>query len=182
MIDPLIPRIIAFGLSLMLIGAAWHKLAGRQSFRAVLEDYRLFPAVSLNFLTWLVPAVEAILAAAWLFVLVPAVVAIASSLLLAAYATAIAINLRRGRAYIGCGCGFAPGIENQPLSWTLVVRNLLLIALALVTLLPQAQRSLGLADHALLVLALLVTVLLHSAVMQLLHNGTALRSWSEAHE
>lgn len=185
MIDPLIPRIIAVGFSLMLIGAAWHKLAGRQSFRAVLEDYRLFPAVSLNILSWLVPAVEATLAAAWLFFLAPAVVAgaaMATSLLLAAYATAIAINLRRDRAYISCGCGFAPGIEEQPLSWALVVRNLLLIALALVALLPQAQRSLGLADHAVLVLALLVTALLYSAVTQLLRNRTAHRSWSEAHE
>jgi hypothetical protein len=186
MIDPLIPRIIAVGFSLMLIGAAWHKLAGWQSFRAALEDYRLFPDVSLNILTWLVPAVEAMLAAAWLFVLAPAVVAavvaMATALLLAAYAAAIAINLRRDRAYISCGCGFAPGSENQPLSWALVVRNLLLIALALVALLPQAQRSLGLADHAVLVLALVVTALLYSAVTQLLRNRTAHRSWSEAHE
>jgi hypothetical protein len=182
MIDPLIPRIIAVGFSLIWFGAAWHKLSARQSFCGVLEDYRLFPAASLNFLSWLVPAVEAILAAAWLFALIPVITITATSALLAIYATAIAINLRRGRADIGCGCGFSPAADDQPLSWALVLRNLLLLALAVVPLLPQAQRSLGIADHALLVLALLVTALLHSAVAQLFRNHSALGSWSEARD
>jgi hypothetical protein len=182
MIDPLIPRIIAVGLGLMWFGAAWHKFSARLSFRSVLEQYRLFPASSLDILSWLVPAVEVTLAAAWLFALVPVITVTATSALLIAYATAIAINLRRGRAHIGCGCGFSAGADDQPLSWILVSRNLLCVVLALVALLPQAQRSLGFADHALLVLALLVTMLVHTAVMQLLHNRSAFRSWSEAHE
>ena len=182
MIDPLIPQIVAVGFGLMWLGAAWHKFAAHQSFRAVLEDYRLLPAASLRSLAWLVPVVEATLAAAWLFALVPVITVAVTSALLAAYAGAIAINLRRGRAYIGCGCGLAPGADDQPLSWMLVLRNLLLLAVALVGLLPQVQRSLGFADYALLVLALLVTVLLHTAVMQLLRNRAALQSWSEAHE
>jgi hypothetical protein len=182
MIDPLIPRIIAIGIGLLWLGAAWHKLAARQSFRGVLEQYRLFPAAALDILSWLVPAAEAMLAAAWLFALAPAITISATSALLIAYATAIAINLLRGRAYIGCGCGFSPGADDRPLSWILVLRNLLIVALALVALLPQAQRSLGFADHALLVLALLVTVLLYTAVMQMLHNRSAFRSWSEMHE
>jgi hypothetical protein len=182
MIDPLIARIIAVGFSLIWFGAAWHKLAARQSFRAVLEDYRLLPTTSLDVLVWLVPAVEATLAAAWVFAFLPALTIPATSALLIAYATAIAINLRRGRAYIGCGCGFSPGADDQPLSWMLVLRNLLFVALALVASLPQAERSLGIGDHALLVLALLVAVLLHTAAMQLLRNRTAMHSWSEAHE
>lgn len=182
MIDPLIPHIVAVGFGFMWLGAALHKFAARQSFRAVLEDYRLLPAASLGSLAWLLPAVESTLAAAWLFGLVPVITIAATSALLAAYAAAIGINLRRGRAYIGCGCGLSPGADDQPLSWMLVLRNLLLLAVALVGLLPQAERSLGIADHAVLVLALLVTVLLHTAVKQLLRNRSALQSWSEAHE
>lgn len=182
MIDPLIPRIIEVGFSLLWLGAAWHKFAARQSFRRILEDYRLLPAMSVNILALLVPVVEALLAAAWLFALAPAVVSVATSALLAVYATAVAINLLRGRAYIGCGCGFSPGADGPPLSWALVFRNLLLIAMALVTLLPQSQRALGLADYALLVLALLFTALLHSAMTQLLRNRTALGAWSDVHD
>lgn len=182
MIDPLIPRIIAVGLGLMWFGAAWHKFAARQSFRGVLEQYRLFPAASLDILSWLVPAVEVMMAAAWLFALTPVLTVTTTSALLIAYGAAIAVNLRRGRAHIGCGCGFSAGADDQPLSWVLVLRNLLLVAMALFALLPQAQRSLGIADHALLVLALLFTMLLHTAVMQLLRNHSAFRSWSEAHE
>lgn len=182
MIDPLVPRIIAVGFGLLWLGAAWHKFAAPQLFRAVLANYRLLPAASLDVLTWLLPAVEAMLAAAWLMAFAPAITITVTSALLIAYATAIAINLRRGRAHIGCGCGFAPGADDQPLSWVLVLRNLLFVALALVALLRQAERSLGIADHALLVLALLVTVLLYTAAMQLLRNRTAFRAWSEAHE
>ncbi len=182
MIDPLIPRIIVVGFSLMLIGAACHKLAAPQSFRAVLDDYKLLPAASLSWLTWLVPVFEATLAVAWLLALEPTITITATAALLAAYAMAIAINLQRGRAYIGCGCAFSPGADDQPLSWMLVLRNLLLVALALSALLPQAQRSLGIADHAFLVLALLVTVLLHTAMLQLLRNRKAFHSWSEAHD
>lgn len=182
MIDPLIPRIIAVGFGLMWFGAAWHKFAAPQSFRAVLEDYRLVPAVLLSFLTWLVPIFEAALAAAWLLAPVQSVVTTATSVLLGAYAIAIAINLRRGRAEIGCGCGFSPGSDGQALSWALVLRNLLLIGMALIPLLPQENRSLGIADHALLLLSLLVIALLHGAMTQLLRNREALGSWSEVHE
>jgi Methylamine utilisation protein MauE len=182
MIDPLIPRIIAVGFGLMWFGAAWHKFASHQSFRTVLDEYQLLPTASLAILSWLVPIIEATLAIAWFFAFVPAITIAATSALLAAYATAIAINLWRGRADIGCGCGFSPVADDQPLSWMLVLRNLLLLAAALVPLLPQAQRSLGIADHALLVLALLVTALLHIAVMQLLRNRRALHSWSVAHD
>jgi hypothetical protein len=182
MIDPLIPRIIAVGFGLMWLGAAWHKFAAPQSFRGVLENYRLLPAASLSVLTWMLPAVEAMLAAAWLVAFAPDITITVTSALLIAYATAIAINLRRGRAYIDCGCGLSPGAVDRPLSWILVWRNLLFVALALVGLLPQSERSLGIADHALLVLALLVAVLLYIAVMQLLRNRTAYRAWSEAHE
>ncbi len=182
MIDPLIPRIIEVGFGLMWLGAACHKFAAPEAFRAVLENYRLLPAAPLNVLAWLVPAIEATLAAAWLVAMAPAITVAATSALLIAYATAIAINLRRGRAHIGCGCGFSPAADDQPLSWILVLRNLMFVALALVALLPQAERSLGIADHALLVLALLGTVLMYTAAMQLLRNRTAFRAWSEAHE
>lgn len=182
MIDPLIPRILAVGFGLLWLGAAWHKFAARDSFRGVLADYRLLPAGSLVFVSWMVPAVETALAAAWLLSLWPVVTVSATAIVLAAYATAIAINLWRGRRHIACGCSFTPDTGEQSLSWTLVLRNLLLVLAAAATLLPQTLRPLSIADHVVLVLALLVAMLLHTAVMQLLRNRGAFRAWSKAHE
>jgi hypothetical protein len=57
---------------------------------------------------------------------------IASILLLALFAVAMAINLRRGRAHIDCGCG--QSFLKQTLSWTLIARNAALVALLLPSL------------------------------------------------
>lgn len=182
MIDPLVPRILAVGFGLLWIGAAWHKFEARESFQGVLADYQLLPARSSGVLSRLLPMIEAALSAAWLFALWPVATVSATAMVLAAYATAIAINLMRGRTHIACGCSFSVGSGEQPLSWTLVLRNLLLIVLALVTLLPQTQRLLSVPDYVVLVLALLVAMLLHTAVTQLLHNRGLFRAWRKAHE
>jgi hypothetical protein len=182
MIDPLISKIIAIGFCLLLLGAAGHKLSARESFRGVLEGYRLFPAIALRPLSLLVPFIELALGAAWLFPTVRSVTAVGTAVLLATYGTAITINLLRGRAYIDCGCGFSSATDDHPLSWTLVVRNLMLLSCALPTLLPQAQRSLRAADYLVLVLALAVILLLHGAVSQLLKNRAAMSAWSLGNE
>lgn len=182
MIDPLLPRILAVGLGLMWFGAAWHKLGDRGAFREVLAGYRLLPAAMLGVASWLLPAIEAMLAAAWLLALRPEWTVAATAALLAAYAAAIAINLLRGHRHIACGCGFSPVSGELSLSWTLVLRNLVLALLAAVTLWPQAQRALSFADLAVLVLTLLVTVLLHMALTQLLRNRGAFRARSHAHD
>jgi hypothetical protein len=46
--------------------------------------------------------------------------------MLGVYATGMAVNIRRGRTTIECGCGGA----GQPLGWPLVIRNLVLMAIA----------------------------------------------------
>ncbi|WP_289141256.1 MauE/DoxX family redox-associated membrane protein [uncultured Brevibacillus sp.] len=51
--------------------------------------------------------------------------AVLGGLLLILYSVAIAINLLRGRRDISCGCGGVAG--NHPISWLLVLRNLLLM-------------------------------------------------------
>jgi hypothetical protein len=46
--------------------------------------------------------------------------------LLLIFAAAMAVNIRRGRRHIDCGCGHA-GLRQQ-LGWSMVVRNLLMAA------------------------------------------------------
>lgn len=185
MIDPLITKLIAASFALLLLGAGWHKLAAPSAFRAIVADYQLLPTFTLTLVTWLVPLLEASLAFAWFawiagFEFVN--VAIATSSLMALYASAIAINLLRGRVHIGCGCGFSIQAEDQPLSWLLVVRNIFLIAISLVTLLPAIDRELQITDYLVLCISIVVVLLLQSAVSQLLRNGSAIGSWRDSYE
>lgn len=114
-------------LCLILLQAAWHKLADYPRFLGFLADYRLLPH-SLE-----KPAAVALLLCELAFaglLLHPAshaLGALGGAFLLLLYALAIAINLKRGRHHIECGCGGT----TQPLSASLILRNLLLGGLAL---------------------------------------------------
>ena len=153
---------LGLGLALLFGVAAGHKLADRARFLAVLGNYDLVPAGLVPLAGMAIVAAEA--AAALLLTLPPvrahgACVAVA---LLAAYALAIAINLLRGRTRIDCGClGFG---RHDRIAWTLVARNLALIALALALLLPASPRRLVALD-VLTISASLVTVALLAATL-----------------
>ncbi len=128
MLDPLILKLVSIGFGLLLLLAAVHKLTALPKFRATLTAYEIMPGALIAPASILVPIVEALLGAAWLFNIAPTFVAMTTAALLGSYLFAIAINLLRGRIHIDCGCtmGTAAG-RDQQLSWGLVARNSILI-------------------------------------------------------
>ena len=183
MIDPLLMRVIAGSCALLLLLSAWHKLAAPDGFLVALGEYQLLPAVLLRPAAMLLPALESSLGLAWLAGYAPETVAMLTAALLTMYAAAIAINLRRGRAHISCGCGFGGASGgDQPLSWWLVARNLLLGALALLATLPATSRALGAYDWLTLALALAASGLLYAGASQLMRNGASISSWRQRHD
>jgi hypothetical protein len=121
-----------------------HKLRAPAVFRSALDEYRLLPQ-SLSALAAVILIVAELLAA--LLVLIPAVraagfVIMAGLLLL--YTAGIGINLYRGRRDIDCGCG-GPASRHELSGW-LVVRNVLLIGLVVLALVPSTGRSLNWLD------------------------------------
>ena len=178
MIDPLLPKAIAFGFAVLFIGSAWHKLSGLGRFEAVLRDYRLLPTYMSRPLTLLIPAIELTLGLGWISGLLPRIAALASAGLLATYALAMGINLLRGRIYIDCGCGFGVASEmEQALSSSLVARNVLLIGLAVLSLVPVAERDLGMTDYVAILAGLLTAILLYAGSGQLIKNRAAIKTW-----
>jgi hypothetical protein len=178
MIDPLLSRTIAFGFAVLFIGTAWHKLSALGRFSAILRDYRLLPALLIRPLTLLIPAIELTLVLGWLSNLSPRVTAMTSAALLSTYALAMIINLGRGRIYIDCGCGFGASIgEGQALSSSLVARNILLIGIALLSLVPTSGRDLGITDLALVFASTLIAILLYASSEQLIQNRAAIVTW-----
>jgi hypothetical protein len=164
MLDTLPHLTLALALAALFAAAAVHKLRAREHWPAVLRQYRLLPGVLVAPVAALLPLTEALAAAALLWPRTSTAGAMIIAALLLAYAYALAINLRRGRTSIDCGClgaqrrlGIAP--------W-MVGRNLLLAALALALLLPTNGRVLGAAEPA-LALVFVVTLAFLYPVLQI---------------
>lgn len=178
MIDPLVLRLTAFALGALLLGAAWHKARQGPRFEAILADYQVLPVAVIWVTARLIPALEALLGLAWLAGWALPLVASVTAGLFAVYGLGIAINLLRGRLHIDCGCGLGgPTRKGGTLSWLLVARNGLLIAVSLLAWIPPAQRQLGGVDWLTTVAGLVTAALLFGAISQLVTNRAAIRVW-----
>ena len=142
MIDPLITIVIATSLAILFLLAARHKISAPRWFEAQLAAYRLVPDSLLTPTARVLPWIEVAVALGMLFDLTRPFAAITAALLLSVYAAAMAINLRRGRSAIDCGCGDTP----QPLSSLLILRNTVLALGAILLLAPVATRQLSPLD------------------------------------
>lgn len=143
-LEPLVQATITSGLALLFANAVMHKLRDVARFRETLNRYELLPRVLVPAAAGLIIATEIAVVIACLMPVWRAVGAASGAALLLLYATAMGINLRRGRVSMDCGCG---GVnERQTLEWWMVRRNLLLAALALVATLPVSAREFGWSD------------------------------------
>lgn len=179
MLDPLILKAISIGLGLMFAIAAWHKLSDGPQFRVTLLEYQVLPEALVGAASRIIPAIEMFLGGAWLLgATLQGITAIGSAALLGAYALVIGINIGRGRVHFDCGCGFGGKRDNeQYLSGGLIVRNLVLIAAALITLLPVPDRDLVAGDYLTLLASLVAGALMFAAANQLLANRSAINTW-----
>lgn len=179
LLDPLIVKAISIGLGLMFVVTAYHKLSEAAHFRVTLLEYQVIPETLVPPASRVIPIVELLLGGAWLLGdYGHGMTATGSALLLTVYALAIGINIKRGRVHFDCGCGFGGKSENeQYLSGRLIIRNVVLVFAALLTLLPANNRILGFGDYLTLLAALLAGALLFAAANQLLANRTAIDTW-----
>ena len=132
MLDPVIGILIVACLTVLFASAAIHKLRDPAKFRAAFSAYAVLPPGVAPGAAAIIPLLELCVA---LGLLAPRTRAIAGSVgivLLLGYAAGMAVNLRRGRRDIACGCG-GPD-ERRPIAAWMAWRNLalaLLLALAL---------------------------------------------------
>jgi hypothetical protein len=128
-------------IALIFLRAAWHKLRDVESFAALAADYRLVPVWAVGGVARALIVLEAGLALALIMPKLEPVGAGIAVVMLLIYSVAMATNILRGRKQLDCGCG---GGESQGLGWPLVVRNLLLAAIAVLALEPhEIPRSVG---------------------------------------
>jgi hypothetical protein len=176
--DPVTVGTLVGTLALVMFAAAWHKLAERDAFAGALAAYRLLPPASAGAVARLLPFVEIAIGACALLPATRSPALVAMALLMLAYAAAMGINLARGRSDIDCGCGG----ETQPLSWGLVLRNLVLAGAALVASRPALERSMDWVDALTLVLGVLAFYALYLMADELLRQATRLARLGQERE
>ena len=147
-------------LAFVFLRAAWHKARSLPHFQAQLDAYQLLPdavlpAVARLFLLLEIAVALTLPVWAWS---TPVLVA---GGLLAIYTGALAISLLRGMKNLDCGCG---GETAQAITWALVLRNGFLIVLALIAMLPTAQRGVSLLEFATIVPACIAVILVYCSV------------------
>jgi len=118
-------QMVLAGLFLSTAVAKWQDMTLHI---AIVQDYRIVPKSWSRFFGRAETVVELALAVLLLLGLFRSVALLGAVLLLALYTVAITVNLFRGRTEVSCGCGGAAGTHR--LSWWLVLRNAVLMAMA----------------------------------------------------
>jgi hypothetical protein len=165
-LDPLVILIACGVLIVVFVRAIWHKLSEFAVFKALVADYEILPENLVAPAALILALLESAIV---LGLIVPAtrqVAAIGTFLLLATYAVAIGINLRRGRYLIDCGCGGA----GQGLSWFLVGRNAMLAVIALMAAASPTMRAIAATDAVVLALSVVTVWILILAGEQVAAN------------
>jgi len=170
-LDPALHAALRCALALLWLVSAGHKLRDPARFRAALTGYRLIPAPAVRGFAAGIAGLELALGLALLAPATGPAPALATAALLALYALAIAANLVRGRRAIDCGCGAQP----RPLAEGLVLRNAVLIGIALAAALPATGRELVWIDATSILGGSAALATLYAAADAALANGVRSR-------
>jgi Methylamine utilisation protein MauE len=144
--DPLLELTVAWALAVLFAASTAHKLAALAEWPGVVRNYRLLPETLTVTAAGVLLIAGALTAAALVWPATRRIGACAAAAQLIVFAAAIAVNLRRGRMSIDCGC-FASRLRQRLSGWV-VARNLILAPLALGLLLPEKPRELTALDIA----------------------------------
>lgn len=171
-VDPLFWQVARWLLFGIFAVALWHKLRARAAFIVIVDDYRLLPGRAAPAAAHMIMGLEALVPAGLFFAGTARAAAVLAMVLLGAYAAAIVINLLRGRRDIDCGCtGPADGGGGRHrLSAWLPVRNVGLMALGAVVVMPTSARELLWLDTAGIAAGAAVALLVYLAMDQLTAN------------
>lgn len=160
-IDPAISWAISLSVAALFAAAAAHKLRDWTQFREIVRNYQLLPRRMVPAAAATTIALELSTALLILLVATRPIGALLAAGLLIAYATAMAINLGRGRVNLDCGC---LGIgRRQAVRWWMVTRNVLIAAFALIAGQPMVAREITALDAVTVVCAAVSLAFLYAA-------------------
>lgn len=168
-LDPVLIHATSYLLGTLFLVGALDKLKHRHVFIGAVQAYRLLPVPAVVVFSFLLALTELSIGfALW----IPAVwpfAQFAGVALLMLVTGAVMINLLRGHTEMDCGCGGASA--DQPLSWHLIARNGILVALLLGASATPVLRELVWLDYVSIALAAAVGFGLYATANQLLANA-----------
>ena len=144
-------------LGLLFLRTAWGKWRDLPAFGAIVRDYRLLPDGFTRPAASLLAGMEFLLGGLLLSGQLAALAGGLAAALLLLFAGAMAINLRRGRANISCGC-LPAYAARATLSWGGVAATSLLVPPAMLAAVPWQVADLGTQLQAALAGLLLFTL------------------------
>jgi Methylamine utilisation protein MauE len=165
-LDPAIGLLLVAALALLFASASLHKFRDLRRFEEIFAAYGVLPILARWHLSWAIPLLELGVAGGLLFNDSRPYAAAVGIVLLASYAGAIGINLKRGRRDLACGCG-GPD-ERRPIARWMVWRNVLLALALASTFSPWTPRPLDFTDGVTVAFGLLTFALLYLCVDQLM--------------
>jgi uncharacterized membrane protein YphA (DoxX/SURF4 family) len=119
------------GIGSLLTASGLVKIwGGHQRFRNIVEAYELLPRWAIAPAALLIPWLEIAIGLGVLIGTLWPLPVVAAAVLLAAFAVALAINVRRGHTNLDCGCFADP--HSRTLSWRSVVGRVALASVSLV--------------------------------------------------
>jgi len=167
-------------LSVILLRAALHKQRNRLSFQAELKAYQLLPDSLVSIAAIALLITEAftslmLLNPDWNF---PALIA---AVLFGVYALAMLVNLLKGRNTIDCGCS-GPLFSNKEMakktiSGSLVIRNLLLMSLALFCTTSVNRGESGALEIFIVLAGAFAGLFLYESIEQAIANAQGYQRW-----
>jgi hypothetical protein len=157
-LDPILGGVLLPAFAILFGSAAFHKWRSLNQFHRIFAAYGVLP-YRWHGLASLVPVLETLVAAGLLGPRTRLPAGCLGMTLLVGYAGAMALNLRRGRRDIACGCG-GPD-ERRPIAAWMVWRNGALLLLLALALLPANGRALQATDWLTVVCGLAATVLVY---------------------
>ena len=161
-IDPVPASVLVLALAALWTASGVHKLRDPGGFAGALAAYALLPQRAVDIVARVLPFIEIAVAAGLLLRTSREAAALASTLLLGLYALAIAMNLRRGRRELDCGClGFG---RRNTISTMLLWRNAALVLASLAAgFLPRRERALDWIDLFTVAVGVAAAALLYAA-------------------
>lgn len=116
-------------LGMIFLSSVLSKIHKVQEHILIVKDYKMMPRYLTPIVARIIILVEIIIG---VLLLLGAMIKVASALsvfILLLYIISIIVNLLRGRTEMSCGCGGIAG--NHHLSWLLVIRNIIFIAISI---------------------------------------------------
>ena len=142
--DPGLGLAASLVLACIFIGTGGSKLLAIDEFVGVVANYRLLPQSLARPFALSLPFIEIAAGVGILLTPIRVIAALIVALLLLAFSTAIAVNLIRGRTFIDCGCFRIR--SRRPISWGLVIRNIVMLGFVLLAAAWQPIRPLEWLD------------------------------------